>query len=159
MKEKKLGSTVVRLLQGDITTCDVDAIVSPVLFAEGEDANATQMPEPGEHDVTLIETPYLKARFVLHTGTVETTATAGAGKIRRLIKSVLAEAQQQELETLAIPPLGAGLGRFPIEKCAEILLSELQRSVQMENNHLRKVIFVFDNQKSYKTFEQVLAHF
>lgn len=173
MKERKIGSTVVRLLQGDITACEVDALinvtgkelVSP-LKARNSDCKEYQDLEKTlfsgkNRDKVVVMTPCLdmRAKHILNTLSVETTATNGAKKIRRTMRSILEEAQEQQLESLAIPAIGTGIGRFPMEKSAEILLEELARSISHPDNHLRKVIFVLDNQKSYKIFEQVLEQF
>lgn len=173
MKERKIGPAVVRLLQGDITACEVDALINvtgKTLMASdtsrefreshSKDLEKTLfLGENREKAVVMTTCPELRARAVLNTLSVETTSTNGAKKIRKTMRSILEEAQEQELESLAIPAIGTGFGKFPLEKSAEILLEELARSISQEDNHLRKIIFVLDNQKSYKIFEQVLEQF
>ena len=172
MKERKIGPAVVRLLQGDITTCEVDALINvsgrplAVPAARNGDCPVCENLEhtlfSGENsDKAVVMTPCLnlRARHILNALSIETTTTSGAKKIRRTMRSILEEAHDQELESLAIPAIGTGIGRFPLEKSAEILLEELARSVSQPDNHLRRVIFVLENQKSYKIFEQVLEQF
>lgn len=163
----------MRLLQGDITACEVDALinvtgkelVSPLKARNNEQKGCEDLEktlftgENRDKAVVMTSCPDLRAKHILNTLSVETTATNGAKKIRKTMRSILEKAQEQGLESLAIPAIGTGIGRFPIEKSAEILLSELARSVHQPNNRLRKVIFVLDNQKSYKIFEQVLEQF
>jgi len=170
VKERKIGSAVIRLLQGDITTCDVDAVINvtgkqlrpkeldappepiaDLLVAEGE--------ESGEVVISLTEAEDLKAQHVLNTSTVRTTATAGANKIRKTIRCILETAQQKKFKSLAIPAIGSGINRYPLERTAEILLEELAKSVQQPDNSLERVIFVLHNQKSYRIFEQILNQF
>ena len=167
MKEHKISETSVRLLQGDITTCDVEAVVnvSGRMLVSSEQATESEpidieaelwQGENQDKDVIITPGEGLKADYILNMLSIETSARAGASKIRKIIRSVLQEAQIQNLESLAIPAIGTGVGRFSTERCAEILLEELTKSVSQVENSIHKVIFVLTNQKSYKIFEQVL---
>lgn len=164
MKEKKIGSTHVRLLQGDIKTCEVDAVINVSgknLLTEAQPPSE-EIEDPKE-DIALekVDDPNdeLKAEHIMNTPSVSTTATAGALKIRKTMRSILEEAQAKKLKSLALPAIGSGINRYPLERCAEILLDELAKSVSSEDNSIEKVIFVLENQKSYRVFEQVLEAF
>ncbi len=173
VKEKKIGSTTVRLLQGDITTCQVDAVINVTGKAlTPPDLDETLEPSPPSAEISTIEkadtaeipvlvTPseHLKAEHIMSAPTVSTTATAGALKIRKTMRSIMEEAQAKKLKSLAIPAIGSGINRYPLERCAEILLQELNKSVKAQDNSIEKVIFVLDTQKSYRIFEQVLEQF
>lgn len=169
MKEKRIGPATVRLLQGDITTCEVDAVIN----VSGKKLSTTdpeQLPtqklnldlwknSSGQPAVVITPGEHLKAQHVLNSPSVETTATAGAHKIRKTMRQILEEAQENGLTSLAIPAIGSGINRYPLDRCAEILLEELARSVHQQDNVIQKVIFVLDTQKSYRIFEQVLDEF
>jgi len=173
VKERKIGPAVVRLLQGDIKACEVDGLINVTgkalsqienSHAQGlscaEDLEATLFTgQNRDKAVVTTQAHFLRAKNVLNTLSVETTSTNGAKKIRKTMRSILEEAQEQGLESLAIPAIGTGIGKFPLDKSAEILIDELARSVSSPDNHLRKIIFVLENQKSYKVFEQVLEQF
>lgn len=173
VKEKKIGSTTVRLLQGDITTCQVDAVINvtgktltpPDLEEPPESTRVLperaclETPEAGDVPVLVAPSEHLKAEHVMNAPTVSTTATAGALKIRKTMRSIMEEAQAKNLKSLAIPAIGSGINRYPLERCAEILLQELNKSVKAEDNTIEKVIFVLDTQKSYRIFEQALEQF
>lgn len=167
MKEKRIGSATVRLLQGDITACEVDAVINvtgkTLVSYDEEDAPVPVQLDPkiwedhdGEHPVVLTSADDIRAHHILNAPIVETTSTSGANKIRKTMRRILEEAQQNQLKTLAVPAIGSGVNRYPIERCAEILLEELSRSVHQANNSIEKVIFVLQSQKSYRIFEQVL---
>lgn len=167
VKEKKIAQTSVRLMQGDITTCSVDAVINVSgktlipfdLDEEPEAIPALLDRQPGEAPLIESGSEVLKAEQVIHAPTVDTTATAGALKIRKSIRAILEQAQQEKLTSLALPPIGSGINRYPLERCAEILLEELYKSVSQPENSIEKVIFVLKNQKSYRIFEQVLEQF
>lgn len=181
MKEKKIGPATVRLLQGDITACEVDAVINvtgkalisslgeeePETNSEALEPDVSTVPEPESEvqtepkavPVQVIPAEDLKANHVLNTPTVETTATNGALRIRKTMRSILEEAQTKKLKSLALPAIGSGINRYPLERCAEILLNELAKSVLREDNSIERVIFVLDTQKSYRIFEQVLENF
>lgn len=167
VKEKKIAQTSVRLMQGDITTCSVDAVINVSgktlipfdLDEEPEAIPALADRQPGEAPLIESGSEVLKAEQVIHAPTVDTTATAGALKIRKSIRAILEQAQHEKLTSLALPPIGSGINRYPLERCAEILLEELYKSVSQPENSIEKVIFVLKNQKSYRIFEQVLEQF
>ena len=170
MKEKRIGPATIRLLQGDITTCAVDAIINVtgktlVPLADDEGLPSPELdPElwkdsEVEHPVVMTSGDNLKAQHILHSPSIDTTSTSGAHKIRKTMRHILEEAQEKGLTSLAIPAIGAGINRYPLERCAEILLEELARTVTRDDNQIEKVIFVLDTQKSYRIFEQVLDEF
>ncbi len=167
MKERRLAHTSVRLMQGDITTCNVDAVINVSgktlipfdLDEEPRTIEAVTNLEPGEAPVVESTGEKLKAEQVMHTPTVDTTATAGALKIRKTIRTILEQAQKDGLKSLALPPIGSGINRYPLDRCAEILYEELYKSVSQPDNTIEKVIFVLKSQKSYRVFEQVLEQF
>lgn len=172
MKEKKVGNTVIRLLQGDITTCDVDAVVNAAnqeLLMErgvagaikqaGGDAiaqeAANQAPiKIGEAIVTTGGN--LKAKYVIHAAGVEKDAKTTSGIIRKAVKNTLKRAREHQMNSLAFPAIGTGVGGFPLDECAEAMLEEVAKAAREEKTVLEKVIFAFHDQKSYKAFEQVL---
>lgn len=178
MKEKKIGPATVRLLQGDLASCEVDGVINVTgKMLLPQDLDLEQEPEnqesglnqvekevekevePSDVPVMVTEAEYLKASHILHAPTVETTATNGALKIRKTMRSILEEAQAKKLKSLALPAIGSGIKRYPLERCAEILLQELSKSVSREDNSIERVIFVLNTQKSYRIFEQVLESF
>jgi O-acetyl-ADP-ribose deacetylase (regulator of RNase III) len=170
VKEKRIGPATVRLLQGDITTCEVDAVINVTgkTLVPHDDDDSTQAVKidptlwdgsDDDHPVVMKPGQELKAQHILLAPIVETTSTSGAHKIRKTMRRILEEAQENGLKTLALPAIGAGINRYPIERCAEILFEELARSVLREGNTIEKVVFVLDTQKSYRIFEQVLNDF
>lgn len=153
MKEKKIGTTVVRLLQGDITACEVDAIVKT---CHGVPSQAV-LPLSSNGDVVFTSGNGYKAKYILETAFAEKKTQINAHVIRRTMQLILERAQEHQLESLAMPALGAGPGGMPADKCADILLQELTESILQVGNSLKKVVFVFHNQKGYKCFEQALT--
>lgn len=171
VKEKKIGPATVRLLQGNLTSCEVDAVINVTgKTLVPHDADEKLQPQildssiwdnSPEDEIPVAMTPaeQLRAQHILNAPIVDTTPTAGAHKIRKTMRHLLEEAQAQKLHSLALPPIGAGINRYPLERCAEILLEELARSVSRDDNSLQKVIFVLETQKGYRIFEQVLEQF
>lgn len=172
MKEKRIGTAVIRLLQGDLATCEVDGVINvtgkkltPRL--PGEIPVAPEVsPEPEGHAEDLAEIQIrmgnadgVRAQHVLSAPVLQTTPTSGAHKIRKTMRSILDAAQAQKFKSLAIPAIGSGINRYPLERCAEILIQELAKSINQPDNHLEKIVFVLDTQKGYRIFEQVLENF
>lgn len=174
LKEKKIGPATIRLLQGDLTSCEVDGVINvtgktliPQELDEEHELERLDLVlnqieqdmEPNDVPIMVTDAEHLKANHVLNAPTVDTTVTSGAHKIRKTMRSLLEEAQAKKLKSLALPAIGSGVKRYPLERCAEILLQELAKSVSREDNSIERVIFVLGTQKSYRIFEQVLENF
>ncbi|MBF2055004.1 MAG: macro domain-containing protein [Candidatus Sericytochromatia bacterium] len=172
MKEKRIGPAVIRLLQGDLTTCEVDGVINVtgkklVPKVPGETPAVPDVtPEPegtadelDEISIRMGNADGVRAQHVLSAPSLQTTATSGAHKIRKTMRTILETAQEKGFKSLAIPAIGSGINRYPLERCAEILLQELAKSVAQPDNSLEKIVFVLDNQKGYRIFEQALEDF
>lgn len=66
----------------------------------------------------------LRARYVIHAVVMGQDLTTDEGKIRLAFKNSLKCAEGLKLKSIAFPALGTGVGGFPKEKCAEIIITE-----------------------------------
>jgi O-acetyl-ADP-ribose deacetylase (regulator of RNase III) len=141
MTEVRIATTVVRVVQADITTLRVDAIVNAAnthLWMGGGVAGAIKR-RGGEEiereavaqgpiavgDAVSTAAGTLPARAVIHAATMGQDLTTDETAIRRATRSALTLAAGRRFASLALPALGTGVGGFSLERAAAIMLEEI----------------------------------
>jgi O-acetyl-ADP-ribose deacetylase (regulator of RNase III) len=159
----------LQIAEGDITACDVDAIVNaanasllggggvdgaihraagPELLAECRTLNGC---ETGQAKITGgYELP---AAYVIHT--VGPVWRGGDQEEPELLASCyresLALAVEHDVRTIAFPAISTGVYGFPMERAARIALRETKRFLQ-EDDSLQAVKMVCYGEDAYRTF-------
>ena len=162
----------IELWNGDICELEVDAIVNPANLSlwmatgvggaikraggdEIEFAAVRQAPvELGESIVTPAGT--LAARAVIHAVSLDRVRRTSGPVIEQAVRSAMARAREMDARSVAFPALGTGVGGFPLEEAARVMLSavrdELQRSPGIEH-----VIFALRGAAAYEAFNAAMA--
>lgn len=160
--------------QGDITEKDVDAIVNAanndLLLGAGvagailrkggnviqEECNAIGSIPVGYAAIT--GAGKLKVRHVIH------AASMGLGGIRTTAKTLrtstahsLRLASDRKLKSIAFPAIGTGVSGFPMEECAQVMLTEVIQHLQ-NGSSLENVYFVLYDPTAHSTFQKVWEH-
>jgi O-acetyl-ADP-ribose deacetylase (regulator of RNase III) len=162
----------IELWNGDICDLEVDAIVIPANLSlwmatgvggaikraggdEIEFAAVRQAPvELGESIVTTAGS--LAARAVIHAVSLDRERRTSGPVIDQAVRSAMARAREIEATSIAFPALGTGVGGFPLEEAARVMIAavrdELERSPGIEH-----VIFALRGAAAYETFSAALA--
>jgi O-acetyl-ADP-ribose deacetylase (regulator of RNase III) len=159
------------LAEGDITEQQVDAIVNAansalqlgagVAGAIREKGGPTIQSECDAlapiavGDAALTGAGALPARFVIHAAGMPPGGAADDESIRASLRRSLEIASKSGCRTIAIPAIGAGIGGFPLQRCAEILLEEARAHLAGETG-LEEIRFVLFGEPSYRVFEATL---
>jgi O-acetyl-ADP-ribose deacetylase (regulator of RNase III) len=171
---KHVGTTTLELVQGDITECAVDAIVNAAnnhlwmgagvagaIKRKGgqviEDEAVRQGPIPvGEAVVTGGGS--LKARYVIHAAAMGQDLMTNADLIRHATMNSLKRATDLGLAHVALPALGTGVGGFPVQEAARLMIDAtcmLLRSTPPTS--LTRVQFVLFTPDALRAFEEALT--
>ncbi len=160
------------LWNGDICDLEVDAIVSPANVTmwmstgvggaikrrggeEIEFAAVRQAPVPiGGAILTGAGT--LAARWVIHAVSLDSHRRTSSKAIAGAVRSAIALARELELETLAIPALGTGVGGFPLEEAARITVNTVRAEIATAPR-LATVTFALRGAAAYHAFVDALA--
>jgi O-acetyl-ADP-ribose deacetylase len=171
---RQVEATTLEVVQGDITECTVDAIVNAAnnhlwmgagvagaIKRKGgqviEDEAVRQGPIPvGEAVVT--GGGALKARHVIHAAAMGQELTTDASLIRQATVNSLKRATELGLESVALPALGTGVGGFPVDQAARVMIEAtdvfLRTTAQPS---LKRVMFVLFTPDALRAFEVALA--
>ncbi len=176
-----IGATTLRLVQGDITEQQVDAIVNaanstllggggvdgaihrrggPRILEECRQIRRTRYPEglpTGEAVATIAGD--LPARRVIHTvGPVWKGGRAGEPELlASAYRNSLERAREEGLRTVAFPAISTGAYGYPIEQAAPLALSTVVTSVREHPGALDEVRFVLFSDRDVQVYRQALA--
>jgi O-acetyl-ADP-ribose deacetylase len=142
LKQAMFNAISVRLIRGDLTEADVDAIVNAAnshLQHGGGVAGAivrkggTVIQEESDRigyvpvgGCALTGAGALKARHVIHTVGPRWGEGDEERKLRDAIGNTLKLAGKQGYASIAIPAISAGIFGFPKERCARIIVEEIK---------------------------------
>lgn len=169
--EKSVSGVKISVVQGDITEAAVDAIVNAAndhLWMGAGVAGAIkrrggkeieheamrQAPIPiGEAVVTSAGN--LKARYVIHAAVMGQDLTTNAEYVKNATLNSLKRAEELKIQSIAFPALGTGVGGFPTEKCAQIMLGQV-KDFSEKTKCLKEILFVLFDKRSYETWSMRL---
>ena len=98
----------------------------------------------------------LPCRYVIHAATMGQDLQTSAGLIRRATHSSLRRAEELKIGTLAFPALGTGVGGFPVDHAARIMVEEVAAHLHGPSS-LREVIFVVISPDTERAFHAALS--
>lgn len=159
----------ILIQQGDLTEMDVDVIVNAAnndlilgagvagaIHRKGGEEIQRECNEIGSIPVgyaAITGAGKLKARHVIH------AASMGLGGVRTTAKTLrtstshsLRLAAERNLKTIAFPAIGTGVSGFPMNECAQIMLSEAVQHLQGETS-LETIYFVLFDAASRDIFQ------
>lgn len=96
----------------------------------------------------------LPARFVIHAAGMPAGGVASEESIRASMRRSLELAREQGCRTIAVPAIGAGIGGFPLQRCAEILIEEAHAHLA-SGTTLEEIRFVLSGEPALRVFESV----
>ena len=165
----------IKIIQGDITTLQVDAIVnaanSSLLGGGGVDgaihraagpqllAECRELMGCPAGEARLTRGYDLPARAVIHTvGPVWHGGDRGERQtLADCYRSCFEIAREQSFCSLAFPAISTGVYRFPKDEAASIALVEVRRAIEAIPL-IEQVVFVCFNQQNREIYEQKLKN-
>lgn len=174
--EFHVGQARIRLVQGDITNMETDAIVNaansslmggggvdgaihrrggPKIVEECRKIRATTWPQglpTGKAAITGAGN--LKAKHVIHTvGPVWRGGNhAEPELLSQAYQNSMKLAVSKELKTIAFPSISTGAYRYPLEDAAQIALKTLKEFLEKNNN--LDIVFVLFSEKALEVYTE-----
>lgn len=169
--ETAIGKAVLQLAQGDITQMQTDAIVNAAnaqLVLGGGVAGAIRRkggPEiQAECDkiggtfvggAVITTGGKLKAKYVIHAVGPRMGQGNEDEKLKNATVNSLKLADEKNLKSIAFPAISTGVFRFPVRRCAKIMLQVTIDYLKGKTN-LAKVVFCLFDKATYEVFEKQL---
>jgi O-acetyl-ADP-ribose deacetylase (regulator of RNase III) len=175
MREFRVGKTKIRIVQGDITKQNTDAIVNaansslmggggvdgaihrkggPKILEECKKIRETEWPEglpTGKAVIT--KGGNLKARYIVHTiGPIWHGGKHGEPELlAEAYSNSLKIAVSRGLKTIAFPSISTGAYGYPMEEASKVALKTIREFLEKEDK-LDEVILVCFTQSSLETY-------
>jgi O-acetyl-ADP-ribose deacetylase len=159
----------IEIVEGDITALEVDAVANAandhlwmgagvagaIKRAGGEEiereAVALGPIEVGEAVAT--SGGRLKARHVIHGAVMAQDLRTSADLVARTTRRVLEVADEIGSRSVALPAFGTGIGGFPLDDCAAIMVRETR---SYEPQTLERVVFAVFGDEAEEAFRRAL---
>lgn len=158
------------LVEGDLTAQQVDAIVNAantrLVLGSGVAGAIREKGGPSiqaECDAiggvalggaAVTGAGALPARWVIHAAAIEPGGAASEASVRAAVRRSFELANELGCRTLALPAIGAGVGGFALQRCAEVLLEEARAHLRGATT-LTEIRCVLFGEPSFRVFEMV----
>jgi len=175
--EFRIGNAKIRIIRGDITEQETDAIVNaansslmggggvdgaihrkggPKILEECKRIRRTQWPNGLPTGKAVITTGgNLKAKYVIHTvGPVWRGGKHGEAELLAdAYRNSLKLAVSKGIRTISFPAISTGAYGYPMEEAAEVALKTVRDFLEDEDK-LDEVVFVLFTESAYKVYER-----
>jgi O-acetyl-ADP-ribose deacetylase (regulator of RNase III) len=159
----------LEVVEGDITALEVDAIANAAnnaLWMGAGVAGAIKRSGGGEiereavakgpieiGDAVATGAGRLTAKHVVHGAVMGEDLRTSAELIERTTRRCLEVADELGARSLALPALGTGVGGFPLEHCARLMLEAVR---EHEPRSLERIVFAVFGDEARRAFEAAL---
>jgi O-acetyl-ADP-ribose deacetylase (regulator of RNase III) len=168
----KVGSTVIELVEGDLTELPADAIVNPAnselklgagvagaIRTRGGpaiQAECDRLAPIPVAEVAVTGAGSLLARAVFHAVGPRWGEGDEEEKLAQVTRRVLELAEERGLKWIALPAISTGVFGFPMDRCAAIMLGTAIAFL-LPGSHLERVTFCLWGEQAFRTFAGELA--
>ncbi|MCX7858357.1 MAG: macro domain-containing protein [Deltaproteobacteria bacterium] len=163
LKEITYKDIKLRVIKGDLTESDVDAIVNAAnsYLKHGGGVAAAIVRKGGkiiqeESDkigfvpvgsCAITTGGNLKARYVIHAVGPRWGEGDEENKLRSAIKSTLKLATERGFRSISMPAISAGIFGFPKDRCAKIITEEIGNFIRSETTTLKEInVYLMDEE-------------
>ncbi len=166
----KIKDTEIRVVMGDITELEVDAIVNAAnnkLVMGGGVAGAIKKKGGRIIEEEAVKLGPIKigeaihtsagalaAKYVIHAATMGLDFKTDQLKVRDSCRNALKEAEILKIKSLAFPALGCGVGGFPLLASAKIMSQEILKHLRENKSGLKEITFCLFDKEAYEVFNK-----
>jgi O-acetyl-ADP-ribose deacetylase (regulator of RNase III) len=160
----------LEVVEGDITELEVDAIANAannelwmgagvagaIKRAGGEEIEREAVAQAPIAVGQAVATGAgnLKAKHVVHAAVMGQDLQTSAELVSQATRRTLEVADELGARSLAMPAFGTGVGGFPIERCAELMVTEVRA---FEPANLERVVFAVFGHDAEHAFRQAVG--
>jgi O-acetyl-ADP-ribose deacetylase (regulator of RNase III) len=169
----KYQHTTIELIEGDLTTMRVDAVVNAAngqLIHGGGVAGAiikrggpsiqeesslwvkTRGPVP-VGGVAITSAGRLPARYVIHAVGPRKGESREIKKLTQATLNALKMADTRFFQSIAFPAISTGIFGFPMDKCAKIMLTTVKSYVEGDTG-IKKIVFCLYGEDAFSIFQK-----
>ena len=159
----------LEVVQADVTKLDVDAIANAanteLMHGGGVAGAISRAGGPSVQEESSEKAPIglgeavettagdMPCRWVIHAATMELGGPTSAEIIERATESTLARADELGCRSLALVAFGTGVGGFPLDEAARIMVGAAQRH---QGSSLERIVFAVHGDEAERAFLDAL---
>lgn len=173
----KAGKLSIELIKGDITELNTDAIVNAANsklqhgggvawaivnkggYAIQRESDKLRFCAVGNAVITTAGK--LKAKYVIHAVGPVNGEDNEDSKLKSATLSALKLADKHKLKSIAFPAISTGIYRFPVDRCANIMLNTAVEYAN-EDTGIEKIVFCLYDDETFgifkNTLKQIMPH-
>ena len=154
-----MPATRIVIIAGDLVDQDVDAIVNAanndlilgggvagVIRTRGGPAIQAECTAHGPIDVgeaAITGAGELRARHIIHAASMSLGGQTSTASLQKSMDHAFRLARENAVRTIAIPAVGTGIAGFPMDECARVMASCLNRAIDegWKPDEVRFVLF------------------
>jgi O-acetyl-ADP-ribose deacetylase (regulator of RNase III) len=171
MKELKVKNSLIKLVQGDITEMDTEVIVNAAnaqLILGGGVAGAIKRKGGSiiQEECNKIGGSFvggavittggnLKAKYVIHAVGPRMGEDGEREKLKNATLNSLKLMDKYKLKSISFPAISTGIFGYPIEDCAQIMISTAKEYLKGDTQ-IKEVIFCLFTKSDFEVFEREL---
>ena len=160
----------IEVVQADVTRLEVDAIANAAntelrhgggVAAAISRAGGLEVQRESDDRAPIglgeaVETTAgdMPARWVIHAATMVLGGPTSAEIIERATESTLERAEELGCRSLALVAFGTGVGRFPVDEAARIMVGAVRRH---SGSKLERVVFALHGDAAERAFSEAVA--
>jgi O-acetyl-ADP-ribose deacetylase (regulator of RNase III) len=158
----------LEIIAGDVTRLEVDAIVNAAntdlkhgggVAAAISRAGGSEVQRESDEKAPIglgeaVETTAgeMPARYVIHAATMELGGPTSAEIIEQATRSTLAKAEELGCRSLALVAFGTGVGGFPMEEAARLMVG----AARAHEGDLERIVFAVRGDEAERAFQDAL---
>lgn len=168
----KVGNGTIEVMQADITSLKVDAIVNAannhLILGSGvagairskggpsiqEECNRIGPIKVGEAAIT--GGGKLPAKYVIHAASMGDEPVSERS-LRDSVRNSLLRGEEAKISSIAFPAIGTGIGGFPVKRCAELMVELAEQHLRGKSRSINHVVFALFGEADKKVFEETLS--
>ena len=156
----------LEVVEGDITALDVDAIANAannhlwmgagvagaIKRAGGEEIEGEAVAQGpiAVGDAVATGAGRLRARHVIHGAVMGQDLRTSAALVEQTTRRCLEVADDLEARSLALPAFGTGVGAFPLEECARIMVKVARAHRPLTLEHVVFAVFGAEAERAFQ---------
>ena len=174
LREEQIGQGSIRIIQGDITLAQTDAIVNAAnsWLQHGGGVAAAIVRRGGEEiqreseaadfvpegQVAVTGAGRLAAKYVIHAVGPRGGDPQGDAKLLSAARQALLATQELGLRSISFPAISTGIFGFPKERAAEILIGTARKYLgETPDSPLQQIDFVLFDEETARVFVEELV--
>ena len=168
-----IKNTEIRIIKGDITRSDTQAIVIPVnsdlRIVDGLAGAVKRRAGKEAENELLKKQPVrigeavwtvggkLKSEYIIYPVIGEVEQGTFEAILRHACVNSLRHADHLQVKTLALPALGGEADVFPVVGAAKIMAQEIIKYLRREESGIEEIVFCLPNTDLYRSYEQTIS--